>query len=315
MSKERKMYKVAIYARLSKDDGSDNESESIISQKAMVVDYVKQRGWHVVEIYVDDGYSGTNFNRPAFQRMLEDIKAEKIDCLVYHCGTYTRYGTQSCTSHKIEARDLINAVLADINRYAILALQDENAVKQLQKRLNTMEKSEEKAYTREKNKLTKRLNELDRLFSALYEDKVMERVLERNYSLMADKYTNEQATIESRLQDIEGELQTVGNNRQGITDFLSLMTNYKGISELTSTIVNTLIDKIVISESKANDSGELEQEVRIYYKFVGSIHELQVIPTSRYCVLPEKECIVCGKLFIPGSSVARFCSEGCKGQR
>jgi len=66
------------------------------------------------------------------------------------------------------------------------------------------------------------------------------------------------------------------------------MINYKGITELTSTIVNTSIDKIVISECETNDNGELEQEVRIYYKFVGSIHELQVIPTTRYCILPEK---------------------------
>lgn len=55
------LYLVAIYCRLSVDDGTNLESMSIASQKAMLIEYVKKQGWKLVEIYIDDGYSGVNF--------------------------------------------------------------------------------------------------------------------------------------------------------------------------------------------------------------------------------------------------------------
>ena len=79
-------YNVAIYIRLSKEDedrGVD-ESESIINQRAFLVDYVKRLGWQysLVDIYIDQGFTGTNFNRPGFQRMINDIRDDKINMVV-----------------------------------------------------------------------------------------------------------------------------------------------------------------------------------------------------------------------------------------
>jgi len=76
----------------------------------------------------------------------------------------------TCTSHSIEARDLHNAVPADINHYASMAMHDPKAVKTIQQKLNAMGMNEAKTQERERRKLTKRLAELDKLFSALYED-------------------------------------------------------------------------------------------------------------------------------------------------
>ena len=69
------MLRAALYCRLSKDDMLQGDSESIKTQKAMLTQYAKEHGFLVVEIYVDDGYSGTNFDRPDFQRMIADIEA------------------------------------------------------------------------------------------------------------------------------------------------------------------------------------------------------------------------------------------------
>lgn len=66
---------VAIYLRLSRDDQNGNtESMSISNQRDMLMQYCEERGWKVYNIYVDDGFTGTNFERPGFQRMIEDIK-------------------------------------------------------------------------------------------------------------------------------------------------------------------------------------------------------------------------------------------------
>lgn len=80
------IYKVAIYIRLSKEDidkGYD-ESESITNQKSLLTEYVEKLGWEyeLVDIYIDPGYTGTNFNRPDFQRMIRDIENGKINMVI-----------------------------------------------------------------------------------------------------------------------------------------------------------------------------------------------------------------------------------------
>ena len=72
----------ALYCRISLDDGGDNESMSISNQKIMLRDFAEKNGMFQYEYYVDDGYTGRNFNRPAFQRMIADIEAGKIGCVI-----------------------------------------------------------------------------------------------------------------------------------------------------------------------------------------------------------------------------------------
>ena len=78
-----KIYNADLYLRLSKEDGDKEESDSITNQKELIFDYLKSmEDIKIHEVRVDDGYSGVNFNRPAFQQMLEDIKAGKVDCVI-----------------------------------------------------------------------------------------------------------------------------------------------------------------------------------------------------------------------------------------
>ena len=74
--------KSACTAACQKDDGTDNESASIATQKSILTDYVKKQGWHLAKTYVDDGYSGTNFQRPSFQNMIKDIENGLINCVI-----------------------------------------------------------------------------------------------------------------------------------------------------------------------------------------------------------------------------------------
>ncbi len=72
----------ALYCRLSLEDGRENESMSISNQKLMLRDYAEKNGMFQYEYYVDDGYTGRNFNRPSFQRMIADIEAGKVGCVI-----------------------------------------------------------------------------------------------------------------------------------------------------------------------------------------------------------------------------------------
>ena len=76
-------HNVAIYLRLSKEDGDDFESESITNQRKIIRDYIaKFDNMQIYDEYIDDGYSGANFDRPSFKRMLKDIESKKINMVI-----------------------------------------------------------------------------------------------------------------------------------------------------------------------------------------------------------------------------------------
>lgn len=81
------IYDAALYLRLSKDDmeegGAKSESNSIANQRELLRSFVKsQPDIQIFDIYVDDGYSGGNFDRPEFKRMTTDIEAGKVNCVI-----------------------------------------------------------------------------------------------------------------------------------------------------------------------------------------------------------------------------------------
>lgn len=80
---ENEKYNCATYLRLSRSDGDQQESNSIKNQRALLNDYMgKHPELHKFDEYVDDGYSGTNFERPDFKRMMQDIEKRNVNCII-----------------------------------------------------------------------------------------------------------------------------------------------------------------------------------------------------------------------------------------
>lgn len=78
-----KRYRVGVYIRLSRDDGDDKESESVENQRDIINKFIEeQEDLEAIDEYVDDGYTGTNFDRPSFKRMLKDIENGRINCVI-----------------------------------------------------------------------------------------------------------------------------------------------------------------------------------------------------------------------------------------
>ena len=81
--KNRLTFKAAIYLRLSREDGDKEESDSVGNQRKLLTEYVsKMENLIVYDVYVDDGYTGTSFNRPSFKRMIADIEEGKVNCVL-----------------------------------------------------------------------------------------------------------------------------------------------------------------------------------------------------------------------------------------
>lgn len=76
-------YKVGLYIRLSdEDDGIETQSESVVNQQKILNEFARRERLRVVDTYIDDGWTGTNFDRPSFQRLVRDIEAGRINMVV-----------------------------------------------------------------------------------------------------------------------------------------------------------------------------------------------------------------------------------------
>lgn len=83
-------YKVGMYLRLSRDDERQGESLSIENQRRILTNYINENGWTLYDTYIDDGISGTTFDRPGVQRLLNDAKAGNINLIL--CKDMSRFG-------------------------------------------------------------------------------------------------------------------------------------------------------------------------------------------------------------------------------
>ena len=79
---KQRNYNAALYMRLSRDDENYGDSVSIETQRTILQQFAQENGFRVVDEYVDDGWSGTNFERPDFQRMMDDVEANRVNCII-----------------------------------------------------------------------------------------------------------------------------------------------------------------------------------------------------------------------------------------
>ena len=75
-------YHVGLYIRLSKEDENEGPSQSVQNQESLLREFVQEQGLSVFDTYVDDGWSGTNFDRPSFRRMIDDIETKKVNMVI-----------------------------------------------------------------------------------------------------------------------------------------------------------------------------------------------------------------------------------------
>lgn len=192
----------------------------------------------------------------------------------YCCTTYRQYGADraGCTQHYIRYDTLYTYVLARIQDWSKLAQSDENRL--LQRLLNASDReraSATKKQTTELNKAEKRKAELDRLFSQLYEDRVSGKITEYNFDMLSEKYQTEQTALADKIELMKAELgkerETVDNAKR----WMAVIKQYSNPKELTASMLNNLIERIVIHEATtAPDTGR-EQNIEIYYRFIGKI--------------------------------------------
>lgn len=198
-------------------------------------------------------------------------KEDIIDCVNYTCSTYRRKGTNACSSHRIDARDLHDIVLADIQYHGEMALENKHDFLTKIKGKIDREQNNEDAELREKLKENKnQLEHIDKIFMQLYEDRLAQKITDRNFQIMNDKFSEDQTRLIEKIKDLESKLEESMDKTQNFNKFVENISQYAKITKLNKYILNQLIDTIYVYE-KRYEKDRVIQKIEIHYKFIGNI--------------------------------------------
>ena len=191
----------------------------------------------------------------------------------FSCWVYKNYGKERCTSHAIGWKTLNQLVLEDIRRNAIIARTNTGEYMDMLIAAKTeKKKAETDRCRRELKKVDKRIAELSKILTKLYEDAALEKISEERYQAMAPGYEREQAVLKEKREELTAEIAHSEEIYENIEAFLPVIWKYTNITELTPHILNELIEKIVVHEKVVAEDGSKSQQVDIHYKFIGCVN-------------------------------------------
>lgn len=199
----------------------------------------------------------------------------------YSCWMYKTHGKEYCASHYITFDTIYNLVLIDIQRNLFQYRKNANEFKSLLSRKYKSD-SEKQAMqlTAEFEQKQKRCEELDKIISRLYEDNVLGRISDERYESMSQSYESEQAEICRLLPELKSQINELKKQSDCADNFINVIKKYTIIDKLDASILNELIDKIVVHHREKTEDGSTFQQIEIYYRFVGKLTAGNELPEA-----------------------------------
>ena len=186
------------------------------------------------------------------------------------CSMYKKRGKEECTAHYLRESQLVKMILDDLKRVTHFARQDEKLFAECINHKNSTETRKELIKIEKEIEASKRRDlELTALFKRLYEDNVIGRLTNETFDILSSEYTAEQAILREKFPELEERMEQLKNSLSSVEQFIERAKKYTDISELTSEILRTFIDKILVGEKAVKYSRNAEQSVWIYYRDIG----------------------------------------------
>lgn len=191
----------------------------------------------------------------------------------YTCSAYTKTpcGTLCPSAHRIKAEAVLNLIretLKDIKKY--LDEDNEAFIRSIQ---NEMEEKEKIEIEKKKVRLTEsqnRLRELERLMCRIYEDMILNKIPNSRYEILNNQYETEQITLSKEIKDLEQQVSRYEKETDRARKFISLISRYENFDELTTTMINEFVEKIIVHERDRKGSQTSKQKIEIYFNFIGN---------------------------------------------
>ena len=182
------------------------------------------------------------------------------------CSTYAN-DTNNCSAHYIRTSVLSESVLGEINKLLIMVNQNEDEFVQAAMESSATKHSSELFKAKKAlNNAEKRIAELDRLFTRLYEDNVSGKVSDERYVMMSAEYEEEQKKFKADVAELTTLIETAEQKSSDVNSFIKVVQKYEHITELTPEIMHELIEKIVVY-APDNSSGHRTQQIEIHFQF------------------------------------------------
>ncbi|HGD4590044.1 TPA: DUF4368 domain-containing protein [Streptococcus agalactiae] len=191
----------------------------------------------------------------------------------YVCSNYKKVpcGTLCPSAHRIKAEVVLNLIqetLKDIKNY--LDEDNEAFTRSIQNEMEEKEKVEiEKQRVRLINNKS-RIQELERLMCRIYEDMILEKIPSSRYEILNSQYETEQRSLSKEIEDLDLAISRYEKETDKTRKFISLISRYENFDELTNTMINEFVEKIIIHERDRKGSQTSKQKIEIYFNFIGN---------------------------------------------
>ena len=191
----------------------------------------------------------------------------------YVCSNYKKVpcGMLCPSAHRIKAEVVINLIqetLKDIKNY--LNEDNEAFIHSIQNEMEEKEKVEiEKQRVRLINNKS-RIQELERLMCRIYEDMILEKIPSSRYEILNSQYETEQRVLSKEIKDLDLAISRYEKETDKTRKFISLISRYENFDELTNTMINEFVEKIIIHERDRKGSQTSKQKIEIYFNFIGN---------------------------------------------
>lgn len=190
----------------------------------------------------------------------------------YGCGKYFQTVDRRCSMHFIRYEVLYAYVLDRLQFWSALAVgEEQQLLERLLQSSGRNRTAERKKQVTELRKAEKRKNTVNDLFVKMYEDWSAGRISESNFNLLSGRYQAEQIELDNKIAALKSAMESSDQSVEDTEKWVHLIRQYHDITELDAPLLNTLIEKIVVHEAVKSPDGVREQEVEIYYRFVGKI--------------------------------------------
>lgn len=191
----------------------------------------------------------------------------------YVCSNYKKVpcGTLCPSAHRIKAEVVLNLIqetLKDIKNY--LDEDNEAFIHSIQ---NEMEEKEKAHIEKKKIRLTEsqnRLQELERLMCRIYEDMILNKIPNNRYEILNNQYETEQLALSKEIKDLELVISRYEKETDKARKFISLISRYENFDNLTNTMINEFVKKIIIHERDRKGSQTSKQKIEIFFNFIGN---------------------------------------------
>lgn len=190
----------------------------------------------------------------------------------YSCWMYKTHGKEYCASHYITFDTIYELVLIDIQRNLFQYRKNTDKFKSiLSRKYQSDSQKQAEQIILEYEQKQKRCEELDKIISRLYEDNVLGRIGDERYESMSQSYELEQVEIKKALPILKSKIDELKRQSDCADNFINVIKKYTIIDKLDASILNELIDKIVVHHREKTEDGSTFQQIEIYYRFVGKL--------------------------------------------